>query len=78
MKLIKCTLCGEEKPETEFGFTGGPFRRKQCKVCRSAYDRARLKEKRKDPEFVEKERARSNANYYRLYRNKKLDQKDSM
>jgi hypothetical protein len=73
MQTKVCTTCGEEKVETEFNLNGSPTsRRNQCKACQKVYNAQRLQEKRKDPDFVEKEKKRVKDNYYRLYRNKNL------
>ena len=71
--MQRCTLCGEEKPLTDFyrnklmttGFA------KQCKPC--VKDRARLRRNRlkKIPDWIKKERARHREKYHRLgYREK--------
>jgi len=69
MKTKRCYRCKVEKPLSEFytHLQMADGRLKDCIECHRAESREHYHEKRKDPEWREKEKQRGREKYHRLY-----------
>ena len=72
METKICTVCGEEKPIDQFGFSRPNVHRANCKKCQNEYGK---EYRRKNPDFVKK-MAEKRIGYFKKYRQINKEQRN--